>query len=124
MSKQDPTVNKIRDVNRTETQPQAPGQGGRMTEASPNPHNEQTIADSPVSTDQRDGTESQNVGGSPSTREGRLHPSVGESVGGVADTDSMFNEADPQAREIGPSGTRRQSRNKRENDRPEKKKTA
>lgn len=125
MSKQDPTVNKGRNVNRTENQPQAPGQGGRMTEASPNPHNEQTVADSPVSTDQRDGTESQNVGGSPSTREGRLHPSVGESVGGgVADTDSMFNEADPQATEIGPSGARVQSRNKRENEHPEKKKTA
>lgn len=93
-------------VSRPEDQPQAPGQGGRMTEASPNPHNESKLTEAPVKTNQRDETEAENVGHSPSTRDGCIHPSVGESVGGgVADTDSMFNEADPQA-EIGPSGVR------------------
>jgi hypothetical protein len=97
-------------VSRTEDQPQAPGQGGRMTEASPNPHNETDVTDAPVTTDHREATDGENVGQTPSTREGRIHPSVGESVGGgVADTDSMFNEADPQA-EIGPSGVRTGSR--------------
>lgn len=119
------TVKKTPNVNRTETEPQTPGQGGHMTEASPNPHNEHEVADMPIRTDQQESTASQNVAETPSTREGRIHPSVGESVGGgVADTDSMFNQADPQATEIGPSGSRVQSRNKRENEHPKKKKTA
>jgi hypothetical protein len=125
MSKQDPKVNRTPDVNRTEKQPQAPGQGGRMTEASPNPHSEQNVAEMPVRTDQRDSTASRNVATNPSTREGRIHPSVGESVGGgVADTDSMFNNADPQSAEIGPSGSRTQARNHGEERHPRKKKTA
>jgi hypothetical protein len=104
------TKKEVEAVSRPEDQPQAPGQGGRMTEASPNPHNESHVTEAPVKTDQRDETEAENIGQNPSTRDGRIHPSVGESVGGgVADTDSMFNQADPQA-EIGPSGVRTGSR--------------
>ena len=68
------------------------------TEATPNPHNETNVIEMPVRTDQNDQTGGRNVGRTPSTVEGRLHPSVAEGVaGGVADTDSMFNDADPQA---------------------------
>lgn len=122
MAKQDPSANQVPDVNRTETRAQAPGQGGHMTEASPNPNSEQNIAETPVRTDQRDSTAARNVAASPSTREGRLHPSVAESVGGgVADTDSMFNNADPQTNEIGPSGTKARTRDNGEERRPKKK---
>jgi len=101
-----------RDVSKPEDQPQAPGQGGRMTESSPNPHNETHVADVPVTTDQRNETGGQNIGGTPSTREGRIHPSVAESGGGgVAGTDSLFNDADPQTAEIGPSGVRTREQN-------------
>lgn len=96
-----------------------------MTDASPNAHSERKIAEMPARTDQRDNTASQNVATNPNTREGRIHPSVGESVGGgVADTDSMFNEADPQAAEVGPSGTGTQARNRGETRRLGKEKTA
>jgi len=79
-----------------------------MAEGSPNPHNEADIIEMPISTDQSRHTAGQNVAQTPSTREGRVDPSVGESVGGVADTDSMFNEADPQAAEK--SGTQDKNR--------------
>jgi hypothetical protein len=104
-----------RHVSQPEDYPQAPEQGGRMTEASPNPHNEAHVAEEPpVKTDQRDETSAINIARTPSTREGRIHPSVGESVGGgVADTDSMFNDADPQAAEIGPSGVKHQHTRKK-----------
>lgn len=83
-----------------------------MSEASPNPHNEAKIIEIPVRTDHSDQTGSENVAQTPSTREGRLDPSVGEGVaGGVADSDSMFNEADPQA-QMGPSGTRARNQQK------------
>lgn len=81
------------DVTRTK-KPQKLGQA----EATPNPHNETNVIEMPVRTDQSDQTGGRNVGQTPSTREGRLHPSVAEGVaGGVADMDSMFNDADPQA---------------------------
>ncbi len=84
-------------INRPEEQPQAPGQGGRMTEASPNPHNEATLDDSPVKTDHSDRTRNANVAQTTSTPDGNLIPSVGEALAGAqADTDSMFNNADPQ----------------------------
>ena len=84
-------------VNRTEEQPQNPGQGGRMTEVSPNPHNEAALADSPVDTDQSRDTAGRNVAQTTSTQDGQLIPSVGEAVAGAeGDTDSMFNNADPQ----------------------------
>jgi hypothetical protein len=93
-----------RDVTRRKFAQQEHGE----TEASPNPHNESKVIEMPVRTDQREETGGENVAGTPNTREGVLHPSVGEGVGGgVADTDSMFNEADPQTAEILSSGTRK-----------------
>lgn len=93
-----------RDVTKREFPQQKHGQA----EASPNPHNESNVIEMPVKTDQRPETSGENVAQTPSTREGVLHPSVGEGVGGgVADTDSMFNEADPQTEEILSSGTRK-----------------
>ncbi len=84
-------------VNRRAEEPQAAGQGGRMTEASPNPHNEATMDDSPVETDHSHRTGNANVAQTTNTRGGNLVPSVGEAVAGAeADTDSMFNNADPQ----------------------------
>lgn len=87
------------DVTRTK-KPQKLGQA----EVAPNPHNEANVIEMPVRTDQSDQTGGRNVGQTPSTPEGRLHPSVAEGVtGGVADTDSMFNNADPQASPAGAS---------------------
>ena len=61
-----------------------------ITEAHPNPRGEQT--------DHR-GTGNENVAQNPSTRENRLNPSV---IGPLEDptTDSMFNLADQQVREL------------------------
>lgn len=104
------------DHNRDVTKREFPQEEHGQAEASPNPHNENKVIEMPVRTDQRRQTGGENVAGTPSTREGRLHPSVGEGVGGgVADTDSMFNEADPQSGEILSSGTkkRRGSRKKK-----------
>jgi hypothetical protein len=93
-----------RDVTKREFSQQDDG----PTEASPNPHNETNVVEMPVRTDQREQTSGENVAQTPNTREGVLHPSVGEGIGGgVADTDSMFNEADPQTEEILSSGTRK-----------------
>lgn len=95
-----------RNLNLTPGVNRAEIRSDHMTEASPNPHNEAAVVEMPVRTDQRDLTGGENVAQTPSTREGRLDPSVGEGVtGGVADTDSMFNQADPQAKEAEPSGT-------------------
>ncbi|HEX2329388.1 MAG TPA: hypothetical protein VHN74_11755 [Candidatus Angelobacter sp.] len=88
-------------LNRTEEQPQAPGQGGRMTEASPNPHNEAVPDNSPVEANHSQRTGDANVAQTTSTPEGNLVPSVGEAVAGAqADTDSMFNNADPQTEDV------------------------
>lgn len=87
-----------------------------QAEATPNPHNERDVIEMPVRTDQNNQTGGCNVGQTPSTREGRLHPSVAEGVaGGVADTDSMFNDADPQASSAGAakSKTTRRAKNKK-----------
>ena len=93
-----------------------------QAEASPNPHNEAEVIEMPVRTDQRHITNPENVGQSPSTRDGRIHPSVGEGVGGgVADTDSMFNDADPQTADILSSRVRSNSGRRQ---RGEKKKQA
>lgn len=68
-----------------------------MTESSPNPHNEADIAEVPVRTDHSESTKRQNVAQTPSTTGGRLHPSVAAGASGAAiDSDSMFNNADPQ----------------------------
>ncbi|HKE31608.1 MAG TPA: hypothetical protein VKD65_07775 [Candidatus Angelobacter sp.] len=69
-----------------------------ITEVHPNPHGEQQISEMPLQTDHR-GTGSENVAQNPSTRENRLNPSV---IGPLEDptTDSMFNLADQQVREL------------------------
>jgi hypothetical protein len=86
-----------------------------QADASPNPHNETNVVEMPVRTDQSDSKSGGNVGQTPSTRDGRIHPSVGEGVsGGVADTDSMFNDADPQAADILSSGGRRRHNKKKQ----------
>jgi len=93
-----------------------------QTDASPNPHNESNVIEMPVRTDQSDITGSNNVAQTPNTRDGQIHPSVGEGVGGgVADTDSMFNNADRQTSDILSSGGRSNSGRRR---RGEKKKQA
>ena len=69
-----------------------------LAESTPNPHTEQHTADA-IETDQSGATGTLNVGQTPSTREGRLQPSVADGVEGAAfDDDSMFNNADPQIR--------------------------
>lgn len=86
-----------------------------QADASPNPHNESNVVEMPVRTDQSDPTHGGNVGQTPNTRDGRIHPSVGEGVGGgVADTDSMFNDADPQTSDILSSGGRRRGGKKKQ----------
>jgi hypothetical protein len=76
-----------------------PDRSQTLAESAPNPHAEQQAADDVVQTDQSRSTGEQNVAQTPSTREGRLHPSVAEGIGGAAfDDDSMFNNADPQIR--------------------------
>src|SRR5690348_6948139 len=97
--------------NQTRTSREKQGQA----DASPNPHNEENVVEMPVRTDQSDATSGGNVGQTPSTREGRIQPSVGEGVGGgVADTDSMFNDADPQTADILSSGGRRRGGKKKQ----------
>jgi hypothetical protein len=94
-------------VKQSEKNPQAPRSRVQMTESSPNPHNEADVQEVPVRTDRPDDAAEQNVAQTASTRDGRLHPSVAEATeGGVADHDSMFNNADPQAREVSSSGVR------------------
>jgi hypothetical protein len=96
------------DHKRDATKREFPQQEHGQAEASPNPHNENNVIEMPVRTDQSQEAGGENVAQTPSTREGVLHPSVGEGVGGgVADTDSMLNEADPQTEEILSSGTRK-----------------
>lgn len=106
MAKDKPDVTRMK-------KPRSPAQA----EATPNPHNESNVIEMPVRTDQSDQTGGRNVGQNPSTREGRLHPSVVEGVaGGVADMDSMFNNADPQASSAGAakSETKRRGKNKKQ----------
>lgn len=70
-----------------------------LAESSPNPHNERRPASDVLRTDHSEDTGARNIAQTPSTTEGRLHPSVAEGVEGAAfDDDSMFNNADPQIR--------------------------
>ena len=66
-----------------------------LTEAHPNPHGEQDVAEMPLETD----VTGENAGQSISTRGNRMKRSL---TGPLEDptTDSMFNLADPQTREI------------------------
>ena len=88
-----------------------------ITEAHPNPHGEQDVAEMPLQTNHTNVT-SENVGQTTSTRGNRMNPTV---TGPLEDptTDSMFNLADPQTREI--EETEEQSRSSREKTRKKRK---
>lgn len=82
-----------------------------ITETHPNPHGEQEIAEMPVQTDHGAVTR-ENVGQNTSTRDNRMNPSVN---GPLEDptTDSMFNMADPQTREIEESAAKSKDESRR-----------
>ena len=69
-----------------------------ITEAHPNPQAEQHVAEMPLRTDPSDATR-QNVAGTANTVESRMNPSVTGPLEDPTD-DSMFNNADPQTREL------------------------
>ena len=71
-----------------------------MADATPNPQSQQKVIEMPLRPDQRRFSSS-NIAQNPSTVENRMDPSVATSMedGGI-DTDSMFNNADPQTREL------------------------
>lgn len=85
---------KSRDQARTSEKPR------HMADATPNPQGQQKVIEMPLRPDQQR-ISSSNLAQNPSTRENRMDPSVATSMedGGI-DTDSMFNSADPQAREL------------------------
>jgi hypothetical protein len=75
-------------------------------DATPNPQGQQTVIEMPLRPDQRKVTQ-QNVAQNPSTVGNRMNPSVTVSPENVIepdrqfdDTDSMFNNADPQTRDL------------------------
>jgi hypothetical protein len=99
-------------------QPQAPEQGRNMSESSPNPHGEAKVIEMPIRTDHGKRT-TENVPRSTSTVENRMNPSVGEHISGAPhagnaiDSDSMFNNADPQGHDpekSGGSGNKKKNR--------------
>jgi len=86
----------------------ARGQSGRMTESSPNPHGQAKVIQMPHP-DQRQPMNKpmkKNVAQTTSTTGNRMNPSVTgpleEGHKGLSD-DSMFNSADPQARNMNPA---------------------
>lgn len=79
-----------------------------ITAANPNPHGEQKVAQMPLQTDQREMTR-KNVARNPSTVENRLNPSVNGPLEDPTD-DSMFNNADPQTRELLQKESKRQTK--------------
>jgi predicted lipid-binding transport protein (Tim44 family) len=72
-----------------------------MADSTPNPQGQQKVIHMPRRSDQRKHT-SQNIPQNPSTVGNRMDPSVTTSMedNTALDSDSMFNEADPQAREL------------------------
>src|SRR5438132_10160672 len=92
------------DLNRKEEEPKTQGQGGRMTESSPNPHGQAKVIQMP-NPDQRQ-TMKRNAAQTTSTTGNRMNPSVTgpleEGHEGLSD-DSMFNSADPQVRNMNPA---------------------
>ena len=75
-------------------------------EATPNPQGQQKVIEMPLRPDQRKVTQ-QNVAQNPSTVGNRMNPSVNISPENAVepdplfqDTDSMFNNADPQTRDL------------------------
>lgn len=74
------------------------GQRENISETHPNPHGEQQVSEMPLQTDHRAVTQ-ENIAQNPSTTENRMNPSV---TGALEDpsSDSMFNLADPQTKEL------------------------
>jgi len=90
-------ANRKPNPNRKEEEPNVQGQGGRMTESSPNPHGQAKVIQMP-NPEQRQQT-GRNIPQSTSTAENRMNPSVTgplEEGHEGFDDDSMFNSADPQ----------------------------
>jgi hypothetical protein len=85
----------------SKNQTREPEQPPHMAEATPNPQGQQKVVEMPLRPDQRKLTP-YNVGQNPSTVENRMDPSVAVSMEDTStvDTDSMFNSADWQAREL------------------------
>jgi hypothetical protein len=71
-----------------------------VADATPNPQSQQKIIEMPLRPDQRRFSSS-NIAQNPSTVGNRMDPSVATSMedNGI-DSDSMFNNADPQSREL------------------------
>lgn len=76
------------------------------TDATPNPQGQQKVIEMPLRPDQRRVTQ-QNVAQTPNTAGNRMNPSVNVSPENAVepdplfkDTDSMFNNADPQTRDL------------------------
>jgi hypothetical protein len=82
-----------------------------VTEAHPGPHGEQEITDTPVRTDHSDATR-RNVAQNSSTVGNRLNPSVNGPLEDPTD-DSMFNNADPQTRELLHRESKRQTKTRK-----------
>lgn len=88
-----------KNVEKAEQQSQ--DQGGQLNEASPNPQAQSQMEETPVDTDHADATGGQNIAQNTSTKGGVLNPSVADHVSGsVRESDSMFNNADPQSAAI------------------------
>lgn len=90
-------ANRKPNPSRKEEEPNVQGQGGRMTESSPNPHGQAKVIQMP-NPEQRQQNR-RNIPQSTSTTENVMNPSVTDPVEegheGL-DDDSMFNSADPQ----------------------------
>ena len=92
-------ANPNKDVEKAEQQSQ--DQGGQLSEASPNPQGQSHVSEMPIRTDHSDSTGGDNIAQSTSTKDGTLNPSVADHVSGnVRESDSMFNNADPQTAAI------------------------
>src|SRR5947209_3370684 len=89
--------NRKPNMNRKEEEPNVQGQGGRMTESSPNPHGQSKVIEMPHPSQRQQNRK--NVAQTTSTAEDLMNPSVTgpleEGHEGL-DDDSMFNSADPQ----------------------------
>jgi hypothetical protein len=112
-------------LKKKETQTGAADQSGHMGESSPNPHGETRVIEMPIRTDHGK-QQVANIAQSTSTVKNRMNPSVIEPISNASDSntnvagksldsDSMYNNADPQGRdpEPGTSGSRNKKKNRR-----------
>jgi hypothetical protein len=122
--------------NRKEDQTGTAGQSRPIGESSPNPHGEARVIEMPIRTDHKNQKHA-NIAQSTSTVKNRMNPSVIEPISNAPisnapsskdpiahenvdpkslDTDSMYNNADPQGGggpEPGTSGSRNKKKNRR-----------